>query len=174
MNNRNNLIWLFVWLCSCAFASHPINVGCRRHQVGAHAVGCDWGEGELHTHVQIPYWDTEMSLISLEPLPVLLSLGRDSKRSLRAAWLVDFFSLQIEHGKSLNSLETSGEKDPNTSSMCSCSCLQIETGKVKMFPRNIHTFLGQNCSSNRWFQKLKALFASVTEFWEVEGSIVSI
>lgn len=61
-----------------------------------------------------------------------------------------------------------GEKDPNTSSMRSCSCLQIETGKVKMFPRNIHTFLGQNCSSNRWLQKLDVLFASLTEIQEVE------
>lgn len=43
-----------------------------------------------------------------------------------------------------------------------------------MFPRNIHTFLGQNCTSNRRLQKLDVLFASLTEFREVEGGIVSI
>lgn len=67
-----------------------------------------------------------------------------------------------------------GEKDPKTSSMCICSSLQIGTCKVKMSPKNIYTFLGQNCSSNTWLHKLDMLFASLTVFQEVEGSIISV
>ena len=64
-------------------------------------------------------------------------------------------------------------KDPKTSSLCSCSCLQIGTCKVKMSPKTIHTFCGQNCSSNTRLHKLDILFASLTAFQEAAGSIIS-
>lgn len=122
----------------------------------------------------------------LEPFPVLVSVGSERLKETAKSNLTSylFFLCKLSMGKSLNSFGVgnvwnrktgfSGEKDPKTSSLCSCSCFQIGIRKVKMFPKNIHTFLDQNCSSNAWLRKLDIPFASLAVFQEVEGSIVSI
>lgn len=130
--------------------------------------------------------ETEMS-ISLfhEPFSVLVSVGRKKKETAKSN-LTRYLSFlcKLSLGKSLNSFGVgnvwsmkallSAKKDPKTSRICSCSCLQTGMCKVKMSLKNIHTFLGQNCSSNTWHHKLDILFASLTVLQEVEGSTVSI
>lgn len=70
------------------------------------------GRTELLTRVQIPYWDTEMSLISLKPFPVLVSVDSERLKETTKSNLTCEISFlcKLSMEKSLSSLETS--EDP--------------------------------------------------------------